>query len=260
MCKTDELLLTSSEFRVQNFKLKIIYIKIECLMKYCVVLFVLVLFSCGNEKSVQLPEISQAQIHEVTDVSPAYIFYNESEKDSVELNSKNLIISTNWLVNADKRLTLRQIIPSILILQEKKRDAKMHKNKAAKNYFSCNDTSIKNLGFIDFTDVIYHNGIDADIVESQGIYETLPSETSNHVLSILFKSKDSITINSSHTSKNEFINRLEYMDSKQNKIMGIVYLKFNENLTFQDYITYKSMLSKIKLKHATISDDEYIFN
>ncbi len=229
-------------------------------MKYALFLLIGLCFSCGKEKNIQLPEIADSKIHEVLDVSPAYIFYNETEKDSVELNRKNLITSTNWLVNVDKRLTLRQAIPSVLMLQEKKRDAKTHKNEVAKNYYSCNDTSIKNLGFLDFTDIVYHNGIDGNIVESQGIYETLPSETTNHILSILFKSKDSITINSAPTTKSEFIDRLKYMDSIQDQIMGIVYLKFNENLTFQEYITFKSMLSKLKLKHATISNDEYIFD
>ena len=234
--------------------------KLNYKMKYTFFLLICLCFSCGEEKSIQLPQVSHSSIHEVLDVSPAYIFYNESKKDSVEFNRKNLIISTNWLVNVDKRLTLKQAIPSIEILQEKKRGAKMHKNEAARNYFTCNDTSIENLGFIDFTNVIYHNRIAGNIVESPGIYETLPSESSNHVLSILFKSKDSVSINSAPTTKSEFVNRLKYMDSIQNQIMGIVYLKFSENLTFQDYITFKSMLSQLKLKHATISNDEYIFD
>ncbi|MEZ4792750.1 MAG: hypothetical protein R2783_04585 [Gelidibacter sp.] len=229
-------------------------------MRYVFILFIILCFSCGKEKSIRLPEITTSKIHKVLDVSPAYIFYNKSEKDSVELNRKNLIISTNWLVNVDKRLTLRQAIPSILTLQEKKRNAKMHKNENAKNYYSCNDTSIKNLGFIDFTDVIYHNGIDGNIVESPGIYETAPAETSNHVLSIVFKVNDSVAINSVNFTKSEFVNRLKYMDSIQDKMMGIIYLKFDDQLSFQDYITYKSMLSQLKLKHATISNDEYIFN
>jgi hypothetical protein len=229
-------------------------------MKFSLLLLIIICFSCGKEKTIQLPEISHSAIHEVNDVSPAYIFYNESEKDSVELNRKNLIMSTNWLVNVDKRLLLRQAIPSIEMLQEKKRNAKMHKNEAARNYFSCNDTSIKNLGFLDFTDIVYHNGIDGNIIESQGIYETLPSETTNHVLSIVFKSNDSISINSAPSNASEFIDRLKHMDSIQNQIMGIVYLKFNENLTFQQYITFKSMLSQLKLQHATISYDEYIFD
>ena len=31
----------------------------------------------------------------------------------------------------------------------------MHKNENARNFYTCNDTSIKNLGFIDFTEVYY---------------------------------------------------------------------------------------------------------
>ncbi len=229
-------------------------------MKFTVILLMIVCFSCGKEKTIQLPEINSSSINDVKDISVAYIFYNEKEKDSVELNRKNLISSTNWVLNVDKRLKLRQAIPSIQMLQEKKRNAKMHKNEAAKNYYSCNDTSIKNLGFIEFTDIIYHNGIDKTIVENYNIYENTPAKETTHLLSILFEANDSITINSAHTTKSEFIEKLKYMDSVQNKIMGIVYLKFNENLTFQDYISYKSMLSKTKLKHAIISKDEYIFN
>lgn len=229
-------------------------------MKYIVMVFIVFLFSCGKEKSVQLPEVIHSDIQTIDDVSAAYIFYNESEKDSAELNRKNLIISTNWLVNVDKRLTLKQVIPLIETLQEKKRNAELHKNENAKNFYTCNDTSIKNLGFIDFTETIYHNGIDKNIVESHNLYNLPNLDESNHIISILFKDNDSITINSSRTTKSEFVERLTYMDSIQNKIMGIVYLKFNENLTFQQYITYKSLLSELKLQNATISNDEYIFN
>lgn len=217
-------------------------------------------FSCGKDKTVQLPEINHSNIHKIADVSAAYVFYNESEKDSVELNRKNLIITTNWLVNVDKRLTLRQAIPSIQILQEKKRGAEMHKNDAAKNYYSCNDTSIKNLGFIDFTEVVYHNDIARNIVENHTIYEHPQFEESSYIMSIMFKSKDSATINTSGMKKSEFVERLKFMDSIQDKMMGMIYLKFNRNLTFQDYITYKSLLAEVKLKNAIISHDEYIFD
>lgn len=234
--------------------------KLNLIMKYVFFLLVVCCFSCGKEKTIQLPEINKSEIREVTDVSPAYIFYNENKKDNVELNRKNLIISTNWLVNVDKRLTLKQVIPSIQMLQDKKRNAKMHKNDKARNYFSCNDRSIKNLGFIDFTDIIYHIGIDKNIVENQLIYDNLPSKQSNHIISILITKNDSITINSKPTHKSELIKRLKYIDSIQNKIIGVVYMKFNENLTFQDYISYKSILSQVKLKHTIISSDEYIFD
>ena len=97
-------------------------------------------------------------------MSPAYIFYDETEPDSTLLNRKNLISTTNWLVNVDKRLTLKQAIPKIILMQEKKRNAKMHKNENAKNYFTCNDTSIGSLGFIEFTDVVFKEEIKIDTV------------------------------------------------------------------------------------------------
>ena len=124
-------------------------------MRYIFLLIILCCFSCNNERVLHLPEIENTKITEVLDISPAYIFYDETQPDSTLLNRKNLIITTNWLVNVDKRLTLRQAIPHIKFLQDKKRNAKMHKNEDAKNYFTCNDMSIGNLGFLEFTDVNY---------------------------------------------------------------------------------------------------------
>src|SRR5690606_34637928 len=118
-------------------------------------IILLLIFSCGKDKVVQLPEIESAPISEVNDISAAYIFYDENKPDSVELNRNNLISTTNWLFNVDKRLMLKQSIPQIKLLQEKRRNAQLHKNESARNYFTCNDTSKKTLGFIDFTDVIY---------------------------------------------------------------------------------------------------------
>ncbi len=97
-------------------------------MRYIYLLIVLLCLSCNTERVLQLPEIENAEVTEVLDVSPAYIFYDETQADSTLLNRKNIITTTNWLVNVDKRLTLRQAIPYIKLLQEKKRNAGLHKN------------------------------------------------------------------------------------------------------------------------------------
>src|SRR5690606_15935928 len=130
----------------------------------------LFLFSCGNEKVVQLPEINHSNISEIQDVSAAYLFYDASNQEGYELNRKNLISSTNWLVNVDKRLTLKQVIPQIKFLQNKKQTSS-HKNENAKNYFTCNDISKKTLGFIEFTDVIY---------EKYGVVNILADQITNN--------------------------------------------------------------------------------
>ena len=227
-------------------------------MKHIFFIIILsVLFSCGNEKVLQLPEISYSEITAINDVSHAYLFYDETQTDGVELNRKNLISTTNWLINVDKRLTLKQAIPHIKYLQEKKINSS-HKNKEAKNYFTCNDTSRKNLGFIEFTDVVYNK-------ESLETYSGKLSnfEDSKNSTAIGFGIKNEITI-ASTSLDNIFIettkDSLSFYLKKCDTANGIILLNFNDGITFNDYIDYKSIASKTDLKLAQVSNKEFIFN
>ena len=232
--------------------------------KILLISIALLFFSCGNEKVLQLPEIKNADITEVLDVSPAYIFYDETKQDSVELNRKNLIISTNWLVNVDKRLTLEQALPSIIKLQEKKRNATMHKNEKAKNYYTCNDTSIKNLGFIDFTDVEYR------LNYSEDNYEDIEIDDNSFDINLIINSLEDITINSFMISGETNLNKLnDYLKEKLNVLNlddkehgGDFYnlqIGFNKSLSFQDYISIKSKLMHFKNERTVINKIEQIF-
>ncbi len=208
---------------------------------------ILFIFSCGKDKVILLPEISHSEISEINDVSPAYLFYDETKSDGVELNRKNLISTTNWLVNVDKRLTLKQVIPHIKFLQEKKKNSS-HKNKNAKNYFTCNDTSKKNLGFIEFTDVVYEIDID------NAIFPDLNSRP--EVAHIYFKSFEKIETDIMLYEHGEkiilnFTDLIKYLDNTNDTVIK---LSFNSNVSFQDYITVKSkILSKV-------SDNLRLFN
>ena len=225
---------------------------------------VLLFFSCGNEKTLQLPEIQNADITEILDVSPAYIFYDETKQDSVELNRKNLIISTNWLINVDKRLTLEQALPSIIKLQEKKRNATMHKNEKARNYYTCNDISIKNLGFIDFTDVEYR------LNYSEINYEDIEIDDNSFDINLIINSPEDITINSFiisgetnldrlNDSLKEKLNVLNLDDKEHGGDFYNVNILFNKNLSFQDYISIKSKLMGFKNERTVINKIEHIF-
>ncbi len=198
--------------------------------KILLISIALLFFSCGNEKVLQLPEIKNADITEVLDVSPAYIFYDETKQDSVELNRKNLIISTNWLVNVDKRLTLEQALPSIIKLQEKKRNATMHKNEKARNYYTCNDTSIKNLGFIDFTDVVYIN-------ENEEGISNKPINEDNKIIDIMCFSIDDIKISIDNKTISSDFSQLKKLIQNEIEHNGTyIVLGFKNTLLFQDYI------------------------
>jgi hypothetical protein len=212
----------------------------------------MILFSCGNERVLQLPEIKNANITEIRDVSHAYLFYDETKEDNIELNRKNLIITTNWLINVDKRLTLAQAIPKIKFLQDKKRNAELHKNENAKNYFTCNDTSIKNLGFLEFTDVVYF--IDEEYLSR----DVTGIETDdNHM--VIFSLNDISLVTSDNevveTNIQDLVTDIE-KTYKKKKNQRTIYLGFQRSLSFQDYISIKCELSRLKIDYITIDLNE----
>jgi hypothetical protein len=58
------------------------------------------------------------------DHSPIYIFFREKPST---VNRKNNYFDSNWILNIDKRLPLRLVIPGIIIAA--KREEKAHKMK-----------------------------------------------------------------------------------------------------------------------------------
>lgn len=227
-------------------------------MKYTVLFIVfLVLCSCRKEKVIELPSINYSQVTEIKDVSPAYLFYDITKQDSVELNRKNLISTTNWLINVDKRLTLKQVIPHIIFLQNKKASSS-HKNENAKNYYTCNDLSRRNLGFIEFTEINYylekydlnnlkkkHASIILRYYDTDSI--SIFNNTNNHLN--LYKTTNLKTL--SNHLEHTFIN---LPDAKAS-----ITLLFNEKTSFEDYILFKSTLKSYKNKSFEILSDEFIY-
>jgi len=222
------------------------------MMKNLYIAILLLFLSCNNDKIVQLPEIEQADITEIIDVSPAYLFYDETKEDSIELNRRTLISTTNWLVNVDKRLSLKQIIPKIIFLQDKKRNAEVHKNDAAKNYYTCHDTSINNLGFIEFTNVYYKEKQPKKHNLKPNEYLMICHTPSN--MEIIGFENDTLKTTLSTFSKN-----LKSIFPTTNKTKTLQ-LFFNSKLNFQNYISIKSELNKLKEDHMLIANDEFIFN
>lgn len=213
-------------------------------------------FSCA-ERELQLPVTTANDIKEILDVSPIYMFYDEAT-DSIYFNRKNMISTTNWLVNIDKRLTLKQILPHLQYLQEKRRGDGMHKNENAKNYFTCFNEDTKNLSFIEFTNIEYNESSSIDYVS-----KISDANIPKTIIAIEVKSTDDITIvnpsSENNTSKSNISSLLS--DIKQlNNENYLIYLNFGLSLNFQDYIAIKSKLLEIDFDSIHISEKEFIHN
>ncbi len=218
-------------------------------------LITLSLFSCV-EREVQLPETTIAEVTDVKDVSPIYIFYDESTGQA-EFNRNNMIGTTNWLVNADKRLSLSEVVPHLITLQEKRRKDGLHTNEAAKNYFSCSNPEIMNLSFLDFTNITYHLEPIAEFMQKS----TEPTEYITRVF-VNFQDDDLVEIGRqfavTKTDRDKFVQVLKGFSSKDENT-NLVFLNFSEQLSLQDYISIKSDLFGKEDSKMIIARDEFIY-
>ncbi len=215
--------------------------------KLFIVLFISTLVISCNERIVQLPETTNKEITEILDVSPIYMFYDETKPEGIEFNRKNMISTTNWLVNIDKRLTLKQILPHLQYLQEKRHGDGMHKNESAKNYFSCSNPEIQNLAFIEFTDINYIKSQNSKINSESEIYIKINEDGSVSPDPKMRKSLDSI--------ETYFKSITDYFPPNTEKQLILI---FNENLSFENYINIKTQILAIESLPITISNDEFI--
>lgn len=225
--------------------------------KTLLILLSLCLLACGpSDKTVLLPHVDHSKLNDIKDVSPVFIFFNPKKKDSIELNRKNLISTTNWLFNIDKRHRLNKLMPSIIQLQEKRKGAKLHKNDQARNYFSCNDLEKQTLGFIDFTDVEF-------IFNERNSYITELTKNNDHTESVVieFKPEGEINIYLPSSHKLRYTHELsDILDSEvfNNETPDTIYLAFDGLLNFQEFITYQRQIEKLAENNIAIAAKEFI--
>jgi len=210
-------------------------------MKYFSILIICLLFSCGKKEDVLLPKSNISIVKDVQDHSPIYIFFKKEGKDTIaDLNRKSAIISTNWILNIDKRLPLKVVIPEVIKMQEKKRNEKMHQNEESENYYSYADSIGKNLAFLPFTKVFYK-------MEKPG--------RENFVV-YFRKGKKQVFMGNKEI---QISNILKYFYSiKFQSVPDLVFF-FDKNMSYEEYIQYKILLQKDVTHNLDILPVEFIF-
>lgn len=211
-------------------------------MKYLSLAILFLLFSCGNKEDILLPKSNVTIISDIKDHSPIYFFFRTKGKDTLaEVNRKNSIISTNWILNIDKRLPLRLVIPEVMKLQEKKRSEVAHKNELAENYYSYADSIGKNLAFLPFTKVFYKKGI-----PKFGVF-------------ILFDKNNEISVNHTVVKKEQ----LEYFLTNYLPIekRSRFQFCFSKDLSYGNYIQDKIFIQSLKfpVPNINLTNEEFIF-
>lgn len=206
-------------------------------MKYFILIFLFLLFSCGEKQSVQLPKSNVTIVEKVNDLTPVYIFFKTEGNDTIaNVNRKNIIISTNWVFNIDKRLSLKLVIPEVIKLQEKKRRDSDYKNELAQNYYTYMDSVKKNLAFISFEKVYYK------------------LEKPKSSFTVFFDKKNEIYVDGFSGNREELKSFLKSLPKDKGEIFQF---GFSKDLSFGDYLQDKIFIEGLKLERK--SKEEFIY-
>ena len=204
-------------------------------MKYCSLILVFLFLSCGNKEDILLPKSNVTIVSDVKDHSPIYIFFRTNGKDTLaEVNRKNSIISTNWILNIDKRLPLRIVIPEVIKLQEKKRADVAHKNELAENYYSYADSIGKNMAFLPFTKVVYK------------------MEKPRFSFVVFFSKKNEIFVDGILGNREDL--KLILTGLPNNQLKKIRF-RFDENMSYGTYIQNEIFIQSLKIENK----EEFIY-
>ncbi len=205
-----------------------------------------ILISSCQKKPVQLPLIDIPGISEIQNHSSIWIFMETTNgKASAKLNKNNKILNTHWIFNIDRRLTMSQVIPSLIEMQENKNKDSMHKKEGMKNYFSYADTSTKQISLSPFPQTTF-------LMENIGSKDQI-SEACTVILEIW---GDQIKMNNEVLSWESLLLALENDSPCKPEEKMQILLTYDAQTSYQDYLTTKVFLMENEINCSPV---EYVY-
>ncbi|MCF6222548.1 MAG: hypothetical protein L3J34_02340 [Flavobacteriaceae bacterium] len=214
------------------------------------VFILLILFTSCLDKKIQLPKIESEGISDIYNHSSIWIFFEIKDGDTIaKLNKNNKIINTDWIYNIDKRLPMQKITPFLHEMQENKNKDSMHKKGGMLNYFSYADIlNNKNaLIYMHPTNYIYTEKAYQELLTKEGSKKIIELNIQNDQL---FLDEEKIDL----TKLSDSLNNIHFKDSLNNVKLIV---KYNGNLSYQNYLKTKIILNNTKVK---IDSTEYIYS
>lgn len=214
-------------------------------------------FSC--QKEVQLVKAARTVDSTVVDHSPVYLFMETKGTDTIiDVNRKNTIGTTNWIFNIDKRLPLKLVIPEVIKLQQKREGAQLHKNDEAMNYFSYTDSVQKTLAFMPFKEISYAYN---SYFSSFYVKENVDYHQHFQTFYVNFRANSTVSVDGNEVEVKELYDFLkEYTAFSSQGKRILIYLNFNENLSFDNYLSKVIWLKGLENEMCTIAPTHFIYN
>jgi len=224
--------------------------------KLYILLFSFVLLSCAKTE-IRIPTLAEKGIQELHNHSQVWMFLSVKNNDTIaNVNRKNTISTTHWIFNIDKNLPLKAIIPSISKLQYKHANS-MHSKEGMHEYFSFSDTISKKLSFLAFSGVNFKTD---SILSKSYIKKNSKDYLTYNNINLTFN-QNNTWINDAKMEDDELkTTLLEFIEFSSEGKQTMLHLNFNDRLSYQDYLYYRTMLHNIDNENILTSKTEFIFN
>lgn len=199
------------------------------------------LTSC-TEKKVYVPQSDVSLVTNLVDYSTISMLY-EPVADSVTIDVKDngIITKTNWLYQIDKRLPLRLIIPQVQRLQARK--IKKSKEELMPSYYAYMDTLAKAVAYMPINKIEY---ADTNKVLTPD----------NNFLKLNITSKGEFLVNNKTINLQDLNQSIE--TNYPNEVVSL-YLQFDKNISFENYMQTKLQLAKITLPNVRLAATEGVY-
>lgn len=217
--------------------------------RFTVVFFLILalsISSCSN-KEILLPQIPISGISEIQNHSQLWVFYKEKDgKIEADLNINNKITTTHWIINIDKRLTLKELVPVFKTIKEKREKKSIHSIEGMNNYLTYSDIKNKKIALFAMDSIYF-------MTLSKEKMETLKQE--NDSFSIIEFSAENILLNSKSFSANKWDSMILDTLSKSN-----LQLVFSEELSYQKYLEYRLKIQNKLSEDIHVNSLEYVLD
>lgn len=221
------------------------------------VILAFALVSC--KKEVQLAKANRTIDSLVLDHTPVYLFFEVKDSDTlVKVNRNNTISTTNWIFNVDKRLPLKLAIPEVIKLQNKRKNDDVHTEDIAGNYYSYTDSIQRSLAFLSFKQFNYtYDSYFSSIYVKENPEYHMHFQT----YYINFRSNKTITVDGNEVSQGELFAFLkDYIAFSGEGKRNLIYLNFDEELSFDTYLSNVVLLSELENETTQIATTHFIYN
>lgn len=206
------------------------------------------LASC-NKKDLQLPLIEIDGIEEIQNHSSIWIFYELDGIDaSAVLNKNNKLLNTHWIYNIDRRLTMDKIAPILEEMQQDRNKDSMHKKEGMSNYFSYANVVSENILLVKFDSISF-------IFQERKI-KVSPTKKQKKPTIHLELTNDTYYLDEERIGSNDLLNKLSNIISMDTLSTQKLVLQYPENLSYQNYLSAKALLSTLVLQ---VDKNEYIY-